>query len=304
MIDRRVSEYFGDSTQLLYLRARQYAPNIGRFLTRDAWTGLPTTPISYNKWLYANSNPLYYTDSSGNFPIPLVLLLLGLGIITFGTSSCNVGPEPDVCPPLPTNLQPDKLSSVPREQALDNIRIGFSIQLPPSVTYIDVFGNSHSTSHHFVYSSSDILDHMGYTPWFSGNNVYLEAEWGDIVIYELAIKGFGFNAYDIASTMVHEAMHAWEQYSLAQLSQDKRSSFTQIYENTLYYTKEWEDRYTAVLEYEASSYVLQHTPTPLCTRKTATDNQTRYREKFEEDAKNAPIPGIGQYWPMAGYPLP
>ena len=28
-------EYWGDSTELLYLRARQYSPSIGRFLTSD-----------------------------------------------------------------------------------------------------------------------------------------------------------------------------------------------------------------------------------------------------------------------------
>jgi RHS repeat-associated protein len=56
--------YFGDSTQLLYLRARQYAPGIGRFLTRDIF--------DEDRWGYANNNPINYTDPSGNKPRPPV----------------------------------------------------------------------------------------------------------------------------------------------------------------------------------------------------------------------------------------
>jgi len=59
------SEYSGDSTQLLYLRARMYAPNTGRFLTRDTWGGNANNPMSYNKWNYVGSNPVNRTDPTG-----------------------------------------------------------------------------------------------------------------------------------------------------------------------------------------------------------------------------------------------
>ncbi len=65
-------EYSGDSTQLLYLRARHYAPSTGRFLTKDTWEGNFNKPASYNSWLYAYNNPIRYTDASGMKPTPEV----------------------------------------------------------------------------------------------------------------------------------------------------------------------------------------------------------------------------------------
>lgn len=59
---------YGDSTQLLYLRARHYSPADGRFTSRDTWAGDYQNPLSYNKWLYAYSNPVKYIDPTGLFP--------------------------------------------------------------------------------------------------------------------------------------------------------------------------------------------------------------------------------------------
>ena len=284
------------------MRARYYAPSTGRFLTKDTWTGLSTSPISYNKWIYTNDNPVYYTDASGNFPLPLLLLLLGLGVITFGTSGCSIsiGPEPYICPPLPENLQPDALRENPREQSLANIQNYFGIQLPPPVTYVDQNGNSHSTSYRYVHSTfDDGQGHAGYTPWFPDNDKL--GTWGDVVIFELAFKVVGNNAYDIADVMVHEAMHAWQQYTLVQLAQDPTSSFSQHVENQVYYTKEWQATHNMVMEYEASSYVLQHTPKPLCTRDYMHNNEQDYHNANRDFT---PVPGIPiSPWPMAGYPL-
>jgi hypothetical protein len=52
---------------LTYLRARHYAPSIGRFLTRDTWTGDINQPMSLNPWNYGHSNPVNYVDPSGHF---------------------------------------------------------------------------------------------------------------------------------------------------------------------------------------------------------------------------------------------
>jgi RHS repeat-associated protein len=64
--------YLGDSTQLTYLRARFYASNTGRFLTRDTWGGDDNNPMSYNLWNYTQSNPINYTDPSGNVPCSML----------------------------------------------------------------------------------------------------------------------------------------------------------------------------------------------------------------------------------------
>jgi RHS repeat-associated protein len=58
-------ESYGDSTQLLYLRARYYNPADGRFVTRDTWRGNENIPISYNKWLYSYNQPINNSDPSG-----------------------------------------------------------------------------------------------------------------------------------------------------------------------------------------------------------------------------------------------
>jgi RHS repeat-associated protein len=57
-----------DETGLLYLRARYYAPQDGRFLTRDTWRGDQQRPMSYNAWLYVYANPVNLTDPSGMCP--------------------------------------------------------------------------------------------------------------------------------------------------------------------------------------------------------------------------------------------
>jgi len=53
------------SQGLVYLRARQYAPGMGRFLTRDTWHGDANNPLSLNKWNYVSGNPINATDPTG-----------------------------------------------------------------------------------------------------------------------------------------------------------------------------------------------------------------------------------------------
>jgi RHS repeat-associated protein len=61
-------EMSDDETGLIYLRARYYSSDTGRFMTRDTWDGDAQQPMSYNRWNYTNSNPVNYTDPSGNCP--------------------------------------------------------------------------------------------------------------------------------------------------------------------------------------------------------------------------------------------
>jgi RHS repeat-associated protein len=57
-----------DATGLVYLRARYYAPQDGRFLSRDMWEGDQQRPMSYNAWLYVYANPVNLTDPGGMCP--------------------------------------------------------------------------------------------------------------------------------------------------------------------------------------------------------------------------------------------
>ncbi len=54
-----------DPSGLVYLRARYYLPGSGRFISRDAWIGSYSIPMSYNKWLYVYNNSINYLDPSG-----------------------------------------------------------------------------------------------------------------------------------------------------------------------------------------------------------------------------------------------
>jgi RHS repeat-associated protein len=50
---------------LYYLRARYYAPSIGRFLTTDPFAGRTIDPGSLHRYLYAGANPVNFKDPSG-----------------------------------------------------------------------------------------------------------------------------------------------------------------------------------------------------------------------------------------------
>ncbi|MGP8330091.1 MAG: RHS repeat-associated core domain-containing protein, partial [Methanosarcinaceae archaeon] len=56
-----------DANGLTYLRARYYAPQDGRFISRDTWGGDYNRPLSLNRWNYTEGNPVNFTDASGHF---------------------------------------------------------------------------------------------------------------------------------------------------------------------------------------------------------------------------------------------
>ncbi len=55
-----------DETSLVYMKARFYDPDSGRFLTEDSYLGEQDTPPSLNRYLYSYSNPLKYIDPTGH----------------------------------------------------------------------------------------------------------------------------------------------------------------------------------------------------------------------------------------------
>ncbi len=55
-----------DDLGLIYMNARYYVPNIGRFASADTIVPDPANPQNYNRYSYVNNNPMGYVDSSGH----------------------------------------------------------------------------------------------------------------------------------------------------------------------------------------------------------------------------------------------
>ncbi len=62
-------EQFDSFTGLYYLRARYMNPSTGTFITMDEYAGSIFEPVSLHKYLYANANPVMYSDPSGYFSL-------------------------------------------------------------------------------------------------------------------------------------------------------------------------------------------------------------------------------------------
>ena len=58
-----------DATGLYYLRARYMDPVTGMFTTMDTYGGSLSDPMSLHKYLFANSNPVMYSDPSGHMTV-------------------------------------------------------------------------------------------------------------------------------------------------------------------------------------------------------------------------------------------
>ncbi len=88
---------------LVYLRARYYDPQVGRFVTQDTFPGHAREPQTINKYVYASDNPVLVTDPTGlfnlkQFGIGAFDMLRGAGTVatsvvlgSFATGLCATG---------------------------------------------------------------------------------------------------------------------------------------------------------------------------------------------------------------------
>ncbi|MDF9413920.1 hypothetical protein E1B06_19940, partial [Brevibacillus laterosporus] len=60
-------EIFDEESGLIYLRARYYDPNDGRFITEDTYKGQVDNPLSLNRYTYVHNNPVGNVDPTGNW---------------------------------------------------------------------------------------------------------------------------------------------------------------------------------------------------------------------------------------------
>ena len=62
-------EHYDVDTGLIYLRARWMNPTVGRFISMDKFEGAKKLPLSLNKYIYANGDPVNFVDPSGYFSL-------------------------------------------------------------------------------------------------------------------------------------------------------------------------------------------------------------------------------------------
>ena len=82
-----IGEYYDGTSNLYYLRARYMNPSTGTFISMDTYEGSIYDPDTLHKYLYANGNPVKYSDPSGNmFTLGDSTLAMGIqGIINDAT---------------------------------------------------------------------------------------------------------------------------------------------------------------------------------------------------------------------------
>jgi RHS repeat-associated protein len=95
-----------DTSGLIFLRARYYNSEIGRFFQKDLWNGNPINPSTQHLYLYAINNPIFYTDPFGRWPwdswtqeqqgqvlsiATNVAIGVGVGLVTAGACALTAG---------------------------------------------------------------------------------------------------------------------------------------------------------------------------------------------------------------------
>ena len=85
-------EQLDEETGNYYLRARYMDPSIGRFTQMDNWEGKQFVPITLNKYTYAYSDPISWTDPSGNFGLSSIGASLRInGILATKAGTTSIG---------------------------------------------------------------------------------------------------------------------------------------------------------------------------------------------------------------------
>ena len=205
--------------KLIYLRSRMYSPVAGRFLTKDSWQGDYTRPYSLHNWNYAYSNPIRYSDPSGKDPWWCdgridEALCYAEWIVAHGGK-----PNADLLEAV-YEYHPD--------QAIGLLKKAFSIRLPNEYTYRFAYNG-------FGALDQPLIDIEAFNPWFfveqnagiDAKNWLLEAQYcrridsaileslmyidSSVYILDISFSRYEFNPDDIASVMIHEAVHAWQE---------------------------------------------------------------------------------------------
>jgi RHS repeat-associated protein len=69
-----ISEQTDAETELIFLQARYYDPEVGGFLNPYPFPGLQIAPQSLAKYPYVQNNPVLLADHNGQFVVPVIVL--------------------------------------------------------------------------------------------------------------------------------------------------------------------------------------------------------------------------------------
>ena len=83
---RYCGEYYDKETEEVYLRARYYEPSVGRFITRDTYTGESDEPLSLHLYTYCENDGVNAWDPSGHDRV-----IPGIPTIDFKKYKKNIG---------------------------------------------------------------------------------------------------------------------------------------------------------------------------------------------------------------------
>ena len=85
------AESYNKTTGLLYLRARHYDTETGRFLTEDGYLGTLGNPMSRNRYAYGEGNPLGNVDPSGHSTLTRTIgTAVGMAVSSVGKMAGQV----------------------------------------------------------------------------------------------------------------------------------------------------------------------------------------------------------------------
>ncbi len=91
-------EYYDDELGMIYLRARYYNPQIGRFTSLDIEEGEIASPLDMNRYVYCRNNPIKYVDPTGKSAIATAVAIVGPAVIdaaataiVYGFTGRNIG---------------------------------------------------------------------------------------------------------------------------------------------------------------------------------------------------------------------
>ncbi|MES2662165.1 MAG: RHS repeat-associated core domain-containing protein [Pseudomonadota bacterium] len=81
---------YDKETELNDMGARFYDPVLGRFMSFDPVGFDPDSPMSFNRYAYANNNPYKYIDPNGESPIDLAFLAVDVARLSTALYSGNI----------------------------------------------------------------------------------------------------------------------------------------------------------------------------------------------------------------------